>query len=290
MEKFLAHAESVAEFYHSQLRHLLLSIDNHLSQRVSFHVPSGGMFLWMKLKGVEDAKELIDACAIKEKVLVLPGSEFSPNGGKSSFVRLSFSTATKEEMETAVSRLAMILDAIPRDNTVASTSVAGGDKMREWSEHCFNASTIAIYSIKLLLTPFTSRTQKQCRVAELTHPRAVERFVEVNGGRWSTHTMFASDDDKSDMMTDPWVRETLEARSADDNWMGSSSLRKQSHSVTTAIPTTLVSITSHHINVSGMPLNAQVMREWMDIKVIVKSKHNFALPTIQGANKQLTLN
>jgi DNA-binding transcriptional MocR family regulator len=40
---------------------------------------------------------------------MLPGGEFLPNGGKSSHVRAAYSTASEEQMEEALKRLAALL-------------------------------------------------------------------------------------------------------------------------------------------------------------------------------------
>ncbi len=68
-----------------------------------------GMFLWFRLLGVSDSTELIKKKAVEEKVLLVPGSSFSPSGSPSPYVRASFSTASKEDMELAMQRLASLL-------------------------------------------------------------------------------------------------------------------------------------------------------------------------------------
>ncbi len=69
--------------------------------------------LRMKLKGVEDSNKLIREKAIKEKVLLLPGGEFMPNGSKSAYIRAAYSTASEVEMEEAMKRLGRILSQQP---------------------------------------------------------------------------------------------------------------------------------------------------------------------------------
>jgi kynurenine/2-aminoadipate aminotransferase len=71
--------------------------------------PQSGMFLWLKLLKVADSKKLIHERAINQKVLLLPGVEFLLDTETSSFVRASYSTATPEDMEEAVKRLAVLL-------------------------------------------------------------------------------------------------------------------------------------------------------------------------------------
>lgn len=80
---------------------------------VLFRVVSffAGMFCWIKLLGIEDTYSLIKEKAVKEKVLLVPGSAFSAAKDKSPFVRASYSTATPEQMDEALRRLANLIKA-----------------------------------------------------------------------------------------------------------------------------------------------------------------------------------
>jgi kynurenine/2-aminoadipate aminotransferase len=66
------------------------------------------MFVWLKLLGVEDSLELIKTDAVAEKVLLVPGAAFSV-GGPSGYVRAAYSTASPDDMEEAMVRLARLL-------------------------------------------------------------------------------------------------------------------------------------------------------------------------------------
>jgi len=46
---------------------------------------------------------------LEKKVLFVPGVEFSPSGSPSVYVRASYSTATDQQMEEAMKRLASLL-------------------------------------------------------------------------------------------------------------------------------------------------------------------------------------
>lgn len=52
-----------------------------------------------------DSSELISTTAVQKGVLAVPGVGFLANGGRSSFVRVSFSLATEEDAELAFERL-----------------------------------------------------------------------------------------------------------------------------------------------------------------------------------------
>lgn len=67
------------------------------------------MFVWLRLLGVSDSHALITQHALSAKVLMVPGTSFLPCGSSSAHVRASFSTATPEQMDEALRRLANIL-------------------------------------------------------------------------------------------------------------------------------------------------------------------------------------
>jgi kynurenine/2-aminoadipate aminotransferase len=68
-----------------------------------------GMFLWIKLVGVMDTFDLIKIKAVEELVLMVPGRSFSPNNQPSQYVRASYSTASADDMDKAMQRLANLL-------------------------------------------------------------------------------------------------------------------------------------------------------------------------------------
>lgn len=76
---------------------------------VEYTVPSAGMFVWMKLVGVEDSTSLILEKGQAKKVLLVPGSSFTPYSPPSPFVRASFSTASHVDMDEACRRLGELL-------------------------------------------------------------------------------------------------------------------------------------------------------------------------------------
>ncbi|KAJ3297136.1 hypothetical protein HK104_000792 [Borealophlyctis nickersoniae] len=106
---FLAHTDKVAKFYLSKRDAFLGSANRQLNGFAEFTSPDAGMFVWMKLTGIEDSSELIKTKAVEKKVLLVPGFEFFPNTRTTPYVRASFSTATPEELEEALKRLATLV-------------------------------------------------------------------------------------------------------------------------------------------------------------------------------------
>ena len=73
-----------------------------------WQAPSAGMFVWIKLP-VDDADDFIKTKARDAKVLLVPGQSFDPHDHKSPYARAAFSTASFEDMDTAVERLGKLL-------------------------------------------------------------------------------------------------------------------------------------------------------------------------------------
>lgn len=113
-EGFESHINSVQQLYRKR-RDLFCSLaDRHLRGLAEWTVPRAGMFVWFNCKGITDTESLIKQKAVNEKVLMVPGVSFTPagrNGVSSSFVRAAFSTATEEEMETALVRFSRLLSS-----------------------------------------------------------------------------------------------------------------------------------------------------------------------------------
>ncbi|VFV33231.1 kynurenine alpha-aminoadipate [Lynx pardinus] len=109
-EGFLAHVERVTDFYRKQKDALLEAADKWLSGLAEWHVPTAGMFLWLKIKGIYDVKQLIEEKAIKKEILMLPGNVFyTDTSAPSPYFRVSFSSASPEQMDMAFQRLAQII-------------------------------------------------------------------------------------------------------------------------------------------------------------------------------------
>jgi len=103
------HITRVQEGYRKR-RDLFCSLaEKHLRGLAEWHPPSAGMFVWFKILGIQSSEKLIKEKALEQKVLLVPGVAFTPNGEDSPFVRASFSTATPEEMDEALRRFAALL-------------------------------------------------------------------------------------------------------------------------------------------------------------------------------------
>ncbi|XP_045408462.1 kynurenine/alpha-aminoadipate aminotransferase, mitochondrial-like isoform X1 [Lemur catta] len=110
-EGFLAHVHRVIDFYRNQRNAILAAADKWLGDLAEWHVPTAGMFLWIKIKGISDVKQLIEEKAIKKEVLMLPGNGFYvDNSAPRPYVRVSYSLASAEQMDEGFRILAQLIE------------------------------------------------------------------------------------------------------------------------------------------------------------------------------------
>ena len=106
---FIDHCDFVRKFYEKQCQIFLRAADKHLKGLAEWNEPKAGMFVWLKLLGVEDSEAFINEKAREAKILLVPGRSFSPTDSTSSYVRATFATATEEQIDAALARLAQLL-------------------------------------------------------------------------------------------------------------------------------------------------------------------------------------
>ena len=103
-----AQKERIVPMYRDRCNALADALDARIGDRIRFHRPEGGMFLWTELEGVPDTKRLL-AHAVDEGVAFVPGSAFTIDQVPDSKARLSYSTLAPDQLVEAVSRLTAAL-------------------------------------------------------------------------------------------------------------------------------------------------------------------------------------
>ena len=96
--------EIVKKAYGERARHMLTQIDAHFPKGAQHTTPEGGMFLWVTLPEGIDTVPLL-AEAVKRKVAYVPGTPFFALGGGANTLRMSYSSATPEQIERGVRAL-----------------------------------------------------------------------------------------------------------------------------------------------------------------------------------------
>lgn len=100
---FNAHIRRIAETYARRCGVMSEALAEHMPDGVRFTRPSGGMFLWVTVPGIDTAKLL--RISAESKVVFVPGVNFYPARDVHDGMRLNFSNASEKNIEVGVERL-----------------------------------------------------------------------------------------------------------------------------------------------------------------------------------------
>ena len=92
-----AQIETVKAVYRERGAHMLRQMDEFFPAGVTYTRPEGGMFLWVTLPQGVDTVALLPR-AVANKVAYVPGQPFFALGGGENTMRLSYSSATPEQI------------------------------------------------------------------------------------------------------------------------------------------------------------------------------------------------
>ena len=104
-----SHIEDLVKVYGTRANALIAALGRHVGERFAFDRPDGGMFLWGRLAGTVAARDVLTA-ALDEGVAFVPGDAFYTGPADLQSLRLSFATATPDELDEGARRLAAALD------------------------------------------------------------------------------------------------------------------------------------------------------------------------------------
>lgn len=100
------HLETVREQLKVRRRTALEALNKHLSSYATWDVPTGGFFIWIKIKPKFKVKRLFDK-ALSKGLLLNPGSIYAEQTGM--FIRLSFGFASLDEIKIGIFQLSQII-------------------------------------------------------------------------------------------------------------------------------------------------------------------------------------
>ena len=103
-----AQIESIRDIYKLKRDAMLKAIENHFPKEVYYSKPTGGMFIWAEVPEHIKTRELADE-ALEHRIGIVPGDAFYPNGGNTTGMRINFSNATLDEIESGISKLGELL-------------------------------------------------------------------------------------------------------------------------------------------------------------------------------------
>lgn len=104
------HEETLGPWYRERRDALAAALRDCFGSRLEFTMPDGGMFLWAEFTDQEiDTTRLLDA-ALANGVAFVPGDAFAVERDLSTYLRLSFATASPPELHEAAARLAVAVE------------------------------------------------------------------------------------------------------------------------------------------------------------------------------------
>ncbi|VVC44502.1 Hypothetical protein CINCED_3A019470 [Cinara cedri] len=102
-----SHFMHVRKFYKQKRDHMMIAVKNHLGGLAEWSEPTGGMFLWLKIIGLDDTKRLVTSRCLDKLVILAPGYALSVDPVKPSpYIRLSYSLASPDQVDRGISLLA----------------------------------------------------------------------------------------------------------------------------------------------------------------------------------------
>jgi len=109
---FLArHTPGIRHLYAAQRDAMLSALARHMPADVHWNRPQGGMFLWLRLPAYLHAQDLLPQ-AVARNVAFVPGAPFYAHDGDPCTLRLSFVTASVEQIETGIAALGQAIRAM----------------------------------------------------------------------------------------------------------------------------------------------------------------------------------
>ena len=114
----------IRNLYRDQRDAMLAALSRHMPDSVHWITPQGGMFIWLTLPDGMDATALLPQ-ALARKVAYVPGAAFYAAGtAPRNTLRLSYATATPEQIDTAIAQLGAVFSNLPSGQRHAPSVVA----------------------------------------------------------------------------------------------------------------------------------------------------------------------
>jgi len=104
LDRLSAQIEKIRAAYKHKGEILAGLVEKELGDVISFDMPKGGMFLWARFRQPFNATEWLKT-TLEQGVVFVPGEYFFSDKPDRSTFRLSFATATEQQMQEAVARL-----------------------------------------------------------------------------------------------------------------------------------------------------------------------------------------
>jgi 2-aminoadipate transaminase len=99
-----AQVDRIRDIYRTKRDAMLDAIEAYFPEGIYYSKPTGGMFIWAELPENIETRPLADE-ALGYRIGFVPGDAFYPNGGFYNGMRINFSNASVEEIQTGIKRL-----------------------------------------------------------------------------------------------------------------------------------------------------------------------------------------
>ncbi len=106
------HVKLLRKTYQARRDHMLAALEKYMPAGVDWTRPEGGMFIWVTLPAHMDGAELLTQSLAAERVAFVPGRAFFADGSGGNTLRLSFSCATAEQIDTGIKRLGALIERV----------------------------------------------------------------------------------------------------------------------------------------------------------------------------------
>lgn len=105
------HMRTICAHYRKKRDAMLSALDRHMpkNEGISWTRPEGGLFLWVRFPDHLDTERMLPR-AIEHKVAYVIGAPFFVDGKGHNTMRLSFSSATTEQLEEGIRRLGQVVE------------------------------------------------------------------------------------------------------------------------------------------------------------------------------------
>ena len=105
---FDRHLPVIRATYRERGLSMYQALREHLSDRLEFDAPQGGMFMWCRTRAMADTRKLLEA-ARQKQVYFVPGIAFYPDDPDLRTFRLSFATSPIPQIVEGIRRLASVV-------------------------------------------------------------------------------------------------------------------------------------------------------------------------------------
>ena len=106
----MEHLNFVKKYYKARRDLTIVSMERHLKGLCEWTVPTGGMFVWIKVHGVSDVYDMLMSRGLKKGITFVPGHAFMADPTKAcSYIRASYSKASPKQIEKAMKLLAELI-------------------------------------------------------------------------------------------------------------------------------------------------------------------------------------